>query len=174
MSWLVDTGASPNVLDRRVYESINPCLRPTLTPASVDLQAAEGSFLKLYGEADFRICLDQREFIVKFVVADLEELKGILGMQFLNTVACTIDVSHGRITINDLPIQMQRSDGPDCCHIRLSQSFTIAPCREHVITGFIDNSKWNPTDSVGVAEAVESFVSQTGLILTNAVVDVSQ
>ena len=87
MSWLVDTGASPNVLDKSVFDSIDPCLRPSLKPVSVDLQAAEGSFLKVYGEADFQICLNGRNFLTKFVVAELDELKGILGMQFMNCVA---------------------------------------------------------------------------------------
>ena len=161
MEWLVNTGASPNVLDKKSYDLIDPRLRPSLKPISVDFRAAEGSFLKVHGEADFEICLNKKFFVIKFVVAELDELKGIIGMQFLNSIACTIDIVHGVLTIDGTQIQMQRNDGPDCCRIRLSQKCTLAPGREHVISGVVDSSKWESKETFGFVEAVESFAGQT-------------
>ena len=169
---LIDTGASPNVLDWNTYEKLNVITKPVLQPVEACLQAAEGSSLKVYGQAEFDVCFGSQVFLVKFIVADLDQIQSILGMDFLSQTNCTIDAFHGILTTGSLKLNMKKQDDSENCLIHLVRSITIPGDCEHMIECSFDRSKWNSNAKYGLAEAVDSFAQKTGLMVTNAVVNV--
>jgi len=171
ISWLVDTGAAPNVLNWNLYNRLNITEKPKLRESDCILYAAGGEQLTIYGETEIDIYIGRGVFQISVIVADLESLDGILGMKFLADEMCVFDAYHGSLQINGMTHYMQRleSQSHSVCRIRLSESVVVKSGHEQVVIGEIDK-RWNDDCKVGFTEATDSFSKNTGLLLCNAVV----
>ena len=69
---------------------------------------------------------------------------------------------------------MVNSDSPDCCTVRLSTAFVIQPNTESVVTGLIHQQAWCNKHSVALAESFDSFIQQTGIMVSNAVINTTE
>ena len=171
ISWLVDTGAAPNVLNWNVYNRLHDITKPTIRESNCSLYAAGGEKLKVYGETDIEVCIGRSVFTLTVVVADLENLDGILGMKFLTEEMCIFDAYHGSLQINGMTHYMQRLENQSqVCRIRLSESVTVKSGHEQVLIGEIDK-RWNSDNTVGITEATDSFLKTTGLLMCDTVVE---
>jgi hypothetical protein len=169
IQWLVDTGASPNVLDWKVYQKIDPTLRPALHSVRANLQAAEGTPLTIYGETNIEVILNSQVFNVKVIVADLQALDGILGMNFLGEEGCVIDTYYAKLITTNMEVRMHRQCETNCCVVRLMEDVTVLPDTECVIPGVIDSNEWDL--NVGLVEPSNSLFQHTGILLCNAIVN---
>ena len=164
IQWLVDTGASPNVLDWNTYMDIPTNKRPVLTAVNTNLQAADGTALCVYGETNIEITLHGQTFQVKVIFAALQDIEGILGMSFLSLCACVIDTYHGSLTVQGTKMMLLKQEGPDCCRVRITANVTIPPDTEQVIVGQICKHDWSRQLKIGLAEAINSILPDTGLM----------
>ena len=174
VNWLVDTGAPPNVLSWNTYQKIDDDIKPTLRRTEADLRAADGNPLTLYGVIDIDVHIAGKLFTIPVMVADIGNLDGILGMQFLEDENCIIDINRGRLMLGNIEVFMHRHETSECCRIRLAESQTIPPYSEHVIIGQIDQKRWHETSSIGSVDPVASFVKNTGLFVSRAIVDTTK
>lgn len=174
LNLLVDTGASPNVLSNKVYNSFPKGEKPGLIQSTTNLMVANGKPLKVYGEAEFELCVSGKIFSVPFVVADLGELSGILGMQFLSQEACIIDTFRGKLKAGGNEFFMHRLEQSKCCRVRLQHTTTVQPDHEQVIIGSLDKRFRANMVQTGVVEVVDSFIKNTGLLVAHCVVNTNQ
>jgi len=170
VSWLVDTGAMPNVLDSKVYDRIKCGTDKALQPTKADLRTADGNALNLYGETDIDIVIGGHHYSVHIVVADLGELDGILGMSFLGGESCVIDTANGELKLSGRRVLMHKQTNKQCCNISVAESVQVGAESEKIVRVCIDKSKWS-NDHVGLAEAAPTFIENTELLVSNALVD---
>ena len=134
IDWLIDTGAAPNVLNYSFYDKLNPNQRPILNPVTTRIQAAEGTSLNVHGEADFDIVLDGLMIsAVRFIVADLDNIHGILGMNFFSKTSCIINVSEGYISVNTKHVSMYKQGVLSSCVNNLSDGVSISGGGKHAV-----------------------------------------
>ena len=175
VTWLVDSGASPNVISWDYYQNMDPVTRPALHPLEVDLRAADGAPLTVHGEINIDLYIANKLFVIPVIVSELGELEALLGMDFLGERAeCKADLYRGILEIAGQEIYMNRQEGPGCCRVRLVDNVVVEPDHEHVIVGHLDRKQWDPTSKAGLVEAVNSFVDNTGLLVSSAVIDTTK
>ena len=169
MSWLIDTGASTNVLNTKWYTNIDSEMKPALQQVESVLRSVDGTPLEILGETNVDVQLARQVFNVPVVVADIGELDGIIGMKFLSEQNAIIDVFHGSLRIDNTEIFMHRQEIFECCRVRLSEDIIIEPDQEKLIYGQGDRKRWNNRAKVGMIEPVNSFIQSTGLLVCNAI-----
>lgn len=169
MSWLIDTGASTNVLNTKWYTNIDSEMKPALQQVESVLRSVDGTPLEILGETNVDVQLARQVFNVPVVVADIGELDGIIGMKFLSEQNAIIDVFHGSLRIDNTEIFMHRQEIFECCRVRLSEDIIIEPDQEKLIYGQGDRKRWNNRAKVGMIEPVNSFIQCTGLLVCNAI-----
>ena len=127
------------------------------------------------GKINIEFYIANQLFIVPVIVSELGELEALLGMEFLGERGeCKIDLYHGKLEIGGHEIFMTRQEGPGCCRVRLANRIVVEPDQEQVIVGHIDHKRWDGTSQAGLVESVNSFVENTGLLVSSAVVDTSK
>ena len=174
VNWLIDTGASPNVLDFKMYDQIPLYIKPALHQASADLRAADGSLLNVYGETVISVKIGSCSFEICVVVADLGgDIDGILGMRFLSDQACVIDTCTGSLKMKNIEVRLQRQESSHCCRVRVAYNVTINPDCEQVFRVKADLKRCKEQFDVGIIQSTTSFVEDTGLLISNAVVNVN-
>ena len=125
MNWLIDTGASTTVLNSRQYHDIADEFKPALQPVEVTLRAVDGSPLKISGKTNVDVALGNQVFDVLVIVADLGNLDGIIGMNFLSEHGAVIDTFLGSLKLANHEILMHREESFQCCRIRLCEDMLI-------------------------------------------------
>ena len=96
--WLLDTGASVNLIAAKTYFALPDTVRPPLRPLDTKLFGANGSPLRVYGEVILTLEIGEGQYAVTVVVADVMEVQGILGVPFFNEHRCSLDMGQGLLT----------------------------------------------------------------------------
>ena len=104
LEFLVDTGASVNLIDPAIYRSLSDELCTPLAGTDMVLHGADGKKLKVFGCTSLTFQVDEVEYTTNMVVATLGGLQAILGMKFLEEHQSRIDLGQGTLICGD------------CCH----------------------------------------------------------
>ena len=122
--FLVDTGSVASILSKKVFMSLKnrPCLRDT----DDILTAADGSTLRILGKADVQFSIDGICFCHEFTFAGIDDLKGIIGMDFLEQHDAMMRISKGLLHIAGTQIQI------------LSKGVVVPPDSEIIVSGYAD------------------------------------
>ena len=107
--FMLDTGAAVSLLGTDTWNKIKgtSTLAPWTNPGLVGVG---GTPLRVSGIAKLHLELIGQQYIVEMVVADLRT-EGILGLDFLESNQCAIDLAHDtmRLKGNDQPIFLYRT-----------------------------------------------------------------
>ena len=122
---LVDTGSAASLISKNVSDRIGvqeSQMREFLTP----LSAANGTPLKVYGSVELEFYLEEYVFLQRFIVADLLEVNGILGMDFLENNQVDIQISTQTLNISGNKIRLEKVSSSGCARIKLAKQ-TVPP-----------------------------------------------
>ena len=106
--FMLDTGAAVSLLDAKTWDKIKG--KSTLEPwPKPGLMGVGGTPLRVDGIAKLDLELGGRQYAVEMVVADLRT-EGILGLDFLETNQCAVDLPHETMKLrgNEQPIPLYR------------------------------------------------------------------
>lgn len=78
--FLVDTGSQACLIDKDVFLTFEN--RPPLKPCVLSLTTTDGSDMKVLGKVDLEFRIGENLFCHEFIVTELGDLCGILGMDF--------------------------------------------------------------------------------------------
>ena len=162
---LVDTGAALSILSSTFFDQLEN--KPTVLPFDYPLTAANGGDLEIVGMADLIFRLGDRIYDHRFIIAKLDEVQGILGMEFLEQYDVVIRVSQGKIVVADQSIELDQARSDICARVRLSTEIVIPPKSEMLASGYID--KGIPEQNV-LVEPYKSLGAK-GLMLCRSLVD---
>lgn len=164
---LVDTGSVASILSKNVFMTLKN--RPTLVETDSSLTAADGGSLNILGTVDLQFRLGNGSFCHEFIVAEVDDLKGILGMDFLEQHNVTIQVAQGLLTFADQQhVQLERNYTPVCTRVKLSKKVVIPPDSEAIVPGYAVGVK-----DTSVNNLVEpfQFLQKKGLLVARTLVN---
>ena len=176
--WLVDTGASPSLMNVNIYNSMSPEVKPPMHQYQAELVAADGhTRMEVHGITELEVLMGGQMYKLSVVLADLGEIEGILGMDFIWEWGFNVNI-HDPIpglksTMYDreIPIVAQPLERPQCFRVTVKESVIVKPDTEQVLIGHIERRKNALPLDVGEVEPVSSFSENTGLMLSHALVD---
>jgi len=102
-TFLLDTGASVSLLRHDVWQQANTAeqsLRPWIGNSLVGV---DGTPLTLHGCADITIHLSNIPFTTTIVIADGLTTEAILGLDFLQTNRCVLDMGQRTLQVSRYP-----------------------------------------------------------------------
>ena len=141
--FLVDTGAAASLIDGKVWDSIK-VLSDTLklNPVNTRFVGVDGVPLQVRGSAVIGLSIQGLIVNQKVIVADSLTSQGILGMDFLESNHCTLDLSKGMISTGGKNIPLDPHHGSELAvvntEVSVEETFTIAALSEMEIMGNID------------------------------------
>ena len=115
--FLVDTGAAATLLSTAVWKKcLQSCgpQQPSLDSVSTRLLSVDGSPLTVTGTATVSLTINQYSFPTSVIIVDDLAEDAILGLSFLETYKCIIDVPRGRL-------DLRLGNTPVTVHARPSQ-----------------------------------------------------
>ena len=132
--FMLDTGAAVSLLRNDTWNKIKGT--STLIPwTNPGLVGVGGTLLRVSGIAKLCLELGGQQYHVEMVVADLRT-EGILGLDFLETNQCAIDLPQGTMKLKgkDQPISLYRTGNPthqmEYMSVVLPNDISIPGCTE--------------------------------------------
>lgn len=80
--YLIDSGSTSTLLSYRIYQKIDPCLRPQLRENKFKVKNVNGVEINVYGHTSITIKLGKNEYFHQVIVCDISP-DGILGQDFM-------------------------------------------------------------------------------------------
>lgn len=164
--FLVDTGSQACLLDAHVFMTLDK--RPPLKPCSLSLSTADGRDMKVLGKIDLEFEIGEIGFCHEFIVAELGNLRGIIGMDFLENNDVIFQISRGLLVIGGQSIQLERETGPVCARVRVAKNIVVPPDCEVVVPAY---SVGSVDKSVNSLLEPFQFLSQKGLLVARTLVN---
>ena len=104
-SLLLDTGSSINLMSKSVFDVL--ISRPPLMKTSTVAKTATLDSLPLLGRAKVSLKLAGQTIVMPFFVTDSIDVPVLLGLEFLATCPCVVDISGGQLVL--VPSRVVRS-----------------------------------------------------------------
>ena len=166
-SLLLDTGSSINLMSKSVFDVL--ISRPPLMKTSTVAKTATLESLPLLGRAKVSLKLAGQTIVMPFFVTDSIDVPVLLGLEFLATCPCVVDISGGQLVL--VPSRVVRSISASVISVGrviVQQDLSVPPGHELVISGFVPNSDFRgpammePSADIEGLEFVPSLVSVSG------------
>ena len=166
--FLVDTGSSICVISDRVYSSLGN--DKPLMPTSRRVRMADGRFLKLKGLCTLEIQLDHLTFSQEFVVAEIEEPIGILGINFLDSYESDIKIKKKILKTKLGKIKLHRQGSDGCNRLQLCENVTLPAYSESFVPTYMSQTSCS---TLNIMEPTKCYIDK-GLLIARTLVDTSQ
>ena len=164
-SFLIDTGSTVSVLSIKVVSMIG---RTTdLQPVVEKLTTANDQELKLKGKLELQIQLEHLDFSQVFIVAEIDEEFGILGMDFLQENDANIKLGKRILKTSIGKLRLYKQTSKVCATLVLDNTVAIPQHSEVFLKGYIDRTSQGV---VGIFEPNKKFLT-LGLFVGRTLVD---
>ena len=177
VTWLVDTGASPNLINVNMLNKVKSD-EILLREYNADLITADGNTkMQVFGITDLEVDMGGNVFCIPLVVAELGDIDAIIGMDFIWEWGFNMNIHSDNPSLRsprydiEIPLVAQDVYSDQCCRIVLHESVLVESDTEQVVIGRINRNKSVNTMKIGLAEPVNSLVEKTGVLLSCALVD---
>ena len=116
-----------SVLSSDVFSREGKNLGSNLAPSSCRLTTASGQGLETHGSINLDMRIGKTITQQEFVIADLGNCEGILGLDFLEQNCCYLDFSKGILVIRGKSVSLIRETSTLCARLRVEESVIIPP-----------------------------------------------
>ena len=116
--FLIDTGSSIIVIATRAFGTLNQDIKPT----DRKVRTANDGFLNIKGICSLTIQLDHLTFQQEFIIADIDESLGILGVNFLDKYGADIKIKKRILKAKEKLnyISVGSRYAPNCSYVKMS------------------------------------------------------
>ena len=169
---LVDTGSATSLLSVETFKKIKGA-DSILRPTDARLSTASGKPMDVSGEADIHLRIGGIVYPRTVVIADLGEMEGILGLDFLEDNQALIDVAAGYIQTAEGQVILHRGDLGDRVSLCIAKDVVVPPTCEYCVSGFIGNknNRSHKRGSAWIMEPSDKFQEENRLILARSLID---
>lgn len=166
--FLVDTGSAVSCLSKKIFDQLGHL---KLSPISTALIAAGGENLQVYGQVKLTFTVQGCSFKHNFVVVDLDEIPGILGIDLLDTHQAQINISKALLIMpNGSEIKLNKKQNQHCALIRLREKLVLPANSESV---FQVNVPKNMREDNMLIEP-NGQLAKSGIVISNALVNAKE
>ena len=157
IKFLIDAGASLSIISKGIFNQLSgehhldPMTRPVMT--------AHDEPLTVYGKTKVSICLGQNTYQVPVVIAEMNS-DGIIGLEFMLSNDCILDIAKLKMRIQTDVIQLYKEGLFGCYRIAMAENI-ILPARSEMVVNCnvcIPKGTRMP-DGDGLIEPDEGFFS---------------
>ena len=170
---LVDTGSTISVIHPSVLSRIPQDVNTKMVDQSGRIRLADGSVTSTLGtvQLQFQLGTGKAHWGHEMVVAHIEA-PVVIGMYFLETYQCVLDMRTHTLIINGV-VHICRSmeSMSQVFRIRAADTVIIPPMSEMIIPGEIPES---PYVTQGIVEGDSNFVSDGHILVARAVLNPAQ
>jgi hypothetical protein len=124
--------------------------------------------LRIKGKIKAKMKLGKFSLEQELIVAKIDDLAGILGMDFLEVQNADIYVGKSLMKLNEQNIKLSKCRNETCAKIRLSEKVSIPAASEMFVEGYV-NGKLKV--DFGLVESTR-YMQSKGLLLAKALVNV--
>jgi len=162
---LVDTGSPVCIISETLFSGLND-KKGLLKHTNTTIHTADGSVLTVKGKIGVQLkigplCLDQ-----EIIVAKLDDISGILGMNFLEKNDVEIQIGKRVLKIKGHKIKVNKDSSSMCAKVRLSDKTNIPANSEMMVESYIEG---NLDSVIGLIESTK-YVQSKGLLMAKALV----
>ncbi|CAG2224863.1 Retrovirus-related Pol polyprotein from transposon 297 [Mytilus edulis] len=131
-SFLLDTGAVVSCVSKAKLDEFN-IDELKVQDILTSLTTAGGQELKVHGQVTLEFFIQGIPFTHDFVIAELDDLEGILGIDFLEANEAQINISKSLLIMpDDSTIKLHKQQNKHCALIRLSDRLVLPANTESV------------------------------------------
>lgn len=166
--FLLDTGSAASIIDKSAFDKLGidtSLLQKVLTT----LTSAEGSQMKIYGKIPLKFKLGNKVYTHDFIVADLYNMTGLLGMDFFEQYEVNMQISNLTMTIEGYKIKLFKQPYDSCANVKISKLMVIPPDSDYTVKAYI---KGNVEKKLTILEPYKSL-QKRGLLVARSVYDAS-
>lgn len=168
ISMLVDTGSAVTLVSKRIFEKLDTGSNK-LSEVACTLTTADGDRMKILGQTQLALQVGDKTFCQNVIIADLGDIQGILGMDFLAANAATIDTGRGSMKIGHFEAVLTGQSKRDiCARVAISETVSI-PARSEV---YVRGKLKTPTGLAfdGILEPEIGFNGEKHVLIPKSVV----
>ena len=159
--FLVDTGSPHSILSYDVYSRFPDIQIPSMHRCQISLKAADGSKISVQGQCNLIFEKEGKQFQQNFIVAKIDEIFGILGMDFLCRYEASINIKKRTMKTKQGKLQLNKQASNSCARVQVTKNVIIPPNSEMFVEGSIDFPCFKEK-SIGKFEST-SFFNRKGL-----------
>ena len=165
--FLIDTGSSVSVIGTKVLEHLN--LDIPIQPADRKVRKANGGLLDVKGRCNLEIQLDHLTFRQDFIIADIEESLGILGINFLDENGADVKIRKRLLKTKQGKIKLHKRGAQVCNKLQLCENVTIPAQSEAFVKAYMPE---NSNIQYSLLEPTNRYINQ-GLLIARTLIDTS-
>ena len=165
--FLIDTGSSVSVVATKALAYLNSDIH--IQPAERKVRTANGGLLDVKGKCCLEIQLDHLTFKQDFIIADIEESLGILGVNFLDENGADVKIRKRLLKTKLGKIKLHKRGAQVCSKLQLCENVTIPAQSETFVKAYMpENSK----SQFNLVEPTNRYVDR-GLLIARTLIDSS-
>ena len=142
-----------------------------LEQVNLSLRSANGNLLNVYGQTVVNIIIGNRSFKTLVKVVELGDKTTILGLDFMTTYNCILNMGQGFMRIEGHKVRLEHKNGAKCTYIKVAKEFCVPPNHEMIVQGTFDQGYRNTNCEIGFVEPIKSVTTRTGLLIAKGVVN---
>ena len=153
---LVDTGFPVSILSEPFSFSKVPNRNELLTETKTTVHTADGTVLRIKGKIKAKMKLEKFSLEQELIVAKIDDLAGILCMDFLEVQNAEIHVGKSLMKLNEQNIKLRKGRNETCTKIRRSEKVSIPAASEKlkVDFGLVENTRYMQSKGPLLAKAL--------------------
>ena len=131
---LIDTGATVSLISRVMFDNDIQHSNPVVSEAKGDILSANKTPMKVKGKTKVDINMGDMEWRQEVIISDIN-VDGILGIDFLKSRDCVINLGTGKILISGEEYQIHVEGLTSCYRITVAETVSLPPRSEMIISG---------------------------------------
>ena len=169
MPFLIDTGAGVSLLPERLYYKIPEDDRPPLLYSSIKIYCGNSNRIRVTGVVALTMRIQNVDYKGIFHVSP-DEVKGILGTDFLERYDAKVQLRRRCLKLNNKPINVYSQQGIQLNHRVVIDDDTDVPAGARcVLSGRVVGKK-NIRGIPVMVEAAKSLFAKSGVLVARIVV----
>lgn len=134
---LVDTGSSKSLISKDFYDSLD-MTNVTSEKTNTKLLTANSTEINVFGEVMLPLTIGSKEYTQHFIVADIKEFKGIIGMNFLGSHQGKVDIDKKTLKLGKSKVWLKSNPTAGITRVKLVENVSIPPCSEMLVSCAVD------------------------------------
>jgi hypothetical protein len=128
--------------------------------------------LAVHGQCSVELALAEHTFVVPVVVAEVGDVQGVIGMEFLKLNNCSMALGTGLLKCGDVVWKLVPPSCEEVRQVRLLQEVRVAAGHEIVVRGKVDEFGKEEKAWYGVAEPDTQLLMEANVLMPRALVKV--